>query len=302
LLAVGGGTAIYETQQNPTTDGPVELRARWIVGKKYELHSEVTQRGEIKSPGQPKPVEEGLNWTQDCNVSALKKLPAGGWQLELEFVNEAMDESQAGHNVSSFDSAQSRAVDAHNPWTILGALVGVRLGYFTDAVGKVQTVEGMSQLTDHIAAVGTPDQRNIFYQLFGGNQLKGYLSCGDWLPNRMMNVGESWSVKNDITNSLGTVTVTMKYTFKNWEPHGDHKCAHYEGTGDVLSKSVSTASGSMVKIEKDALSEEFWFDPELGMITAGNENEDYIYKITTRTQTVTKEAHNKSHWTLVDAQ
>jgi RNA polymerase sigma factor (sigma-70 family) len=34
LLAVGGGTAIYVTQHNPAPGDPVEMRARWMAGRK----------------------------------------------------------------------------------------------------------------------------------------------------------------------------------------------------------------------------------------------------------------------------
>ena len=56
----------------------------------------------------------------------------------------------------------------------------------------------------------------------------------------------------------------------------------------------------MIKIEKGTLSEEFWFDPEPGMIVGGNENEDINFKITTRTQTMTKNTHNEILWTLAE--
>jgi len=298
LLAVGGGTAIYEAQQNPTAGDPVELRVKWMVGKKYESHGESNHSEIIKSPGQSQPVQSGYKWTQDLNISALKELPAGGWQLELEFVNEAMDASQGGHEVFSFDSAQSQAVDPHKPLTILGAVIGARLEYFTDVDGRVQKIEGVDKLTNHIDAVGTAEQRQDFNELFSGDALKSYLSCGDWLPNRMMKPGESWSAENDDHNVIGVLAVNVKYTFKNWEQHGDRRCAHILGTGNVTSKSVSTASGKLVKIEKATISEECWFDPELGIFVGGYENQDGIFKITTRTQTITDEMHNKSRWTL----
>ncbi len=298
LLAAGGGAAIYETQQNPAPGAPAELRVAWEVGKKSRLHAELEQSSETKLPDRPQPVEGGLKWTQDVNISTLKELPAGGWQLELEFVNEALDESQAGHKVYSFDSAQGQGTNAHNPLAILNALIGARLDYITDADGKVQTVEGMDQLTKHITAIGTPQQRQVFYGLFGGDQLKNYLSVGDWMPNRMVKVGESWPTKKDVVDSAGILTIEMKFTFKNWEQGGDRKYAHIVGTGNISSKSVSTASGAMVKIEKGKISEEFLFDPDPGMIVGGKEDEDLILKITTRTETMTKEEHNKSWWTL----
>ncbi len=58
----------------------------------------------------------------------------------------------------------------------------------------------------------------------------------------------------------------------------------------------------MVKIEKGKISEEFLFDPDPGVLVSGSENEDLVLRITTRTDTGTKEEHNKSQWTLTDAQ
>ena len=263
---------------------------------------ELNQSAETKSPDQSQPVKEGLKWTQDFNISVLKELPEGGRQLELEFVNEAMDESQSGRSMLSFDSSQSPAGNTHNRLAILNAMVGARLEYFTDADGRVQTVEGVNELMNHITAVATPEQREVFIGMFGGDNLKNYLLFGDWMPNRMMNVGENWSVKKDVIDNIGVLTVNMKLTFKNWEQHGDHKCTHIEERGNISSKSVSTASGAMVKIEKGRISGDIWFDPELGMVVSGNDNEDLTLKITTRTQTMTKQTHNKSQWALADVQ
>jgi RNA polymerase sigma factor (sigma-70 family) len=304
LLAVGGGTAIYETQQNlqsVTTGSPADITGKWVAGKKYEFHAEVNHSAKTKSPGQSPPMEEGWKWTQDFNASPLKQFPEGGWQVELEFMNETMDASLAGSSTLSFDSAQSEAGTTNNPWVILGALVGVRLEYFTDAEGKVQMVEGMKELTNRIAAIGTQEQRKLFNDLFGGDKLKDYLAIADWMPNRIVKVGESWSVKTDVANPIGMLVVNKKFTFKNWEQHGDHKCAHIEGTGSISSKSVSTASGAMVKIESGKISDEIWFDPEFGMLAEVQNNEDYIVKITTRTQTMMNETHDKTRLMLVEA-
>lgn len=97
------------------------------------------------------------------------------------------------------------------------------------------------------------------------------------------------------------LTANMKFTFKNWEQHGGRNCAHIGGMGNVSSKGVLTAAGATVKIDKGNVAEDFWFDPELGMV-AGNENDDFILKITTRWQTMSEEEHYKSHWTVAEAQ
>jgi len=302
LLVGGGGAAIYATHQNsPKGTGiPVEMRIKWMVGKKYLLHMELNQSATVKPPNHSQPAEQELKWTQDFNVSVLKELQNGGRELELEFTQEAIDFSKGGHAISSFDSAQSSTVDAHNPFAILGAMVGARFEYFTDADGKVQTVAGVNELTDHIAAVGTREQQEVFKEMFSGDDFKNWLSLGDWLPNRAVSAGQSWSVKKDVANAIGVLTVDIKFTFKSWEQHGGRKCAHIEQTGDSSSKSVSKASGMAVKIDQGKISGEFWYDPELGMVVDGNNNEDLILKITTRTQTLTKQTKNRSRITLME--
>lgn len=306
LVAIGGGAAIYEARQKEaasvSTDRPAEIRIKWVVGKKYEFHWELNQSSETKSPNQSQPVAEGLKWTQDCNLSALKELPDGGRQLELEFVKEAMEESQGGHTVLSFDSAQDPAGNKHNRLAILSAIIGARLEFFINADGKLQRVDGAKELANHIAAVGTPQQQQVFNGTFGEDNLKNYLSFEDMMPNRMVNIGESWSLKKDIVDSIGVLTEETKFTFKKWEQYGGRKCAHIEEMGSLSSKTVSTASGAMVKIEKGKFSGDTWFDPEAGMIVGGHENEDLIFKITTRTQTMTKQTHDKMQWALLNVQ
>ncbi len=74
LLAVGGGTAIYETHNShvESPGGPVEIKVNWAVGKKYEWRMEMNQTSEKKRPGQPQPARQAVKWTQDINTSVLK--------------------------------------------------------------------------------------------------------------------------------------------------------------------------------------------------------------------------------------
>jgi len=122
------------------------------------------------------------------------------------------------------------------------------------------------------------------------------------MPNRIINVGESWSSKKDVTSAIGVLTVDMKYTFKNWEQHGDRKCAHIEAVGDISTKSISNASGAVVEIEKGKISGDIWFDPELGMIVEVNNNQNMTMKVTTQARTMTPQMTQKIRMTLVDVQ
>jgi hypothetical protein len=302
-VATPSGNVADSSETSAATDSPAEMKIKWTVGKKYVMRMEFNQGTETTLPNQPQPMKSEVNLAQDFDFSALKALDNGGRQLELAFVDETMDVSQGDRKVLSFDSAQNPAQDTNSPVApMLRLMIGTRLQYFTDANGSVQKVEGMDDLMNQVAATAKPQQQAMFKQMFSEDTLKRYGSFADMMPNRMVNVGESWSVKKDVTSAAGTLTVDMTYTFKNWEQHGDRKCAHIEMAGDISTKSTSNASGAVIEIEKGKISGGVWFDPELGMIVETDSDQNITMKVTTRTQTMTPQMTQKIRLTLVDVQ
>ena len=287
-----------------TPDGPVELKIKWAAGKKYSMRLEFNQGTEMNAPGQPEPVKQEVKMAQDFTFTAVNQLDNGGWQLELEFEQESMDVLQGGRSVLNFDTTQSPDMDTNNPVApIMRAMVGARIQYFIDASGKVEKLGGVAELLNHIVATTKPRQQAMFKQMFSEDTLKQYGSFSETLPNRLVNIGESWSVKRDIGSAIGTLTVDMNYTFKNWELHGDRQCAHIVDTGNIYSKSVSAAmTGAAVEVESGKTSGDVWFDPELGMIVDVNTDQDMTMKITTRTATFRQQLNQKIRMKLVDVE
>lgn len=308
LLAAGGGTAVYEALQPSRADadhsetpptamgGPADMRINWMVGKKYSLRMEVNQQTETKMPSQPQPAKSGLDATENFDISAVSKLDNGGCQLELEFGNVTMNVQSGGQTLLNLDSAQS-SPGTQNP---AAAIVGVRLEYFTDPAGKVERVEGRDQLMKRIAGDAKSRTESIFSQLFTEDQLKMTASFGDMMPNRLVNVGESWSKKEDIATSIGTVTIEMKFTFKDCERHDDYNCAHIEETGRLTSKSVSTQAGAAIEIEKSKIFADIWFAPALGMVVDVVNHQSKTLKVTTQAQTVEPEQTQTTRLMLLD--
>jgi hypothetical protein len=282
---------------------PVAMKITWTVGKKYSMHMELAQSTRTDVPSLPQPVTQEMKLAQDFDISALKELDGGGRQLELTFEDETMNVSQGGRNLLNFDSTQSPVQDTNNPVAaILRAMIGAHIQYFTDANGKVEKMEGVSELASRVAATGKPQEQAMFKQMFSEDTLKQYGSFADAMPDHTVNIGDNWTLKKDVTSTIGVLTLDMKYTFKNWEQHGDRRCAHVEATGDITTKSISTASGAAVEIKNGKISGEFWFDPALGMIVDMNNDENMPLKITTRAQTMTSQFSQKIRINLVDVQ
>lgn len=289
------------TATSVTSDKPVDMKIKWTVGRKYPMRIELTQSTTTAVPDQPQPVVQEMSFSQGFDFSAVKELENGGRQLELKFDTETMTVSQGGNTVVSFDSLQSPAQDANNPVApVLRAMIGARIQYFTDTNGKVERMEGVNELAQRVAATGKPQAQASFQQMFSEDTLKRYGSFADSLPGHTVNIGDTWPFQEDVSTSIGVLTVDVKYTFKNWEQHGDRQCAHVDATGDISTKTISTANGMVVEIKKGRITGEFWFDPVLGMIVEANNNQDLALKITTRQQTMSTQFNQKVRMALVD--
>jgi hypothetical protein len=286
------------------TDGPVDMKIKWVAGKTFAMRMEMNMDTEMKVPNQPDPVKQNIKLTQNFNLGGIKKLDNGGWELQLEFENETLEVLLGGRSVLTFDSNENPAQETNNPVApILRAMVGAQLQYYTDASGKVEKMGGVDDLMKRITAAGTERQRGMFQQMFSEDTLKRYGSFSEALPNRIVNIGESWSQKNDIVSTIGTLTMDMNYTFKNWEQHGDRKCAHVEAAGTIATKTVTAANvGAAVEVQNGKITGDFWFDPELGMIVDVHNTQDMTLKITTRTQNLSQQLSQKIRLSLVDVQ
>jgi len=302
--APSGGSSDSSAAAVAASDSPVDMKIKWATGKTFAMRMEMNMDTEMKVPNQPDPVKQNIKMTQSFNLGALKKLDNGGWELQLEFENQTMDVAMGGHSVMSFDSSENPAQETNNPVApILRAMVGAQLQYFTDASGKVEKMGGVDDLMKRIAANGTAQQRGMFQQMFSDDTLKRYGSFSEALPNRIVNIGDSWPQKNDIISPIGTLTMDMNYTFKNWEQHGDRKCAHVDAAGTIVTKTVSAANvGAAVEVQNGKITGEFWFDPELGMIVDVRNNQDMTLKITTRNQNLSQQLSQKVRVSLVDVQ
>ena len=300
--SAGSATAASATA-TATSDQSLEMKIKWAVGKDYPMHMQMDQITKTDVPGQPQPFVQKMNIGQDFDFSAVKQLDNGGWQLQLKFDSETMDMAQGDHNVISFNSAQSSDQDGNNPAApIMRAMIGARIQYFTDANGKVERVEGVDELKSHIAASGQPQNQAILNQMINADAFKQYGSFADAMPDHRVAIGDDWTLNKDVSTFIGVLTVNLKYTFKNWEQHGDRNCARVEAEGSISTKSVSTATGMAVEITKGTITGEFWYDPTQGMIVEADNEQNLSLKITTRQQTMTSQFNQKTRVTLLPGQ
>jgi len=283
------GNSADATTAGAASEGPVEMKIKWTVGKSFPMHMEMKQTTKTDVPNQPQPMVQVININQDFDFSALKQLDNGGWELELKFVSETMDISQGDRSVMSFNSAHSSDQDGNNPVApIMRGMIGARIHYFTDANGKVERVEGVDELKNRINASGQQNQA-MLNQMISEDSFKQYGSFADAMPNHAVAIGDSWTLEKDVTTFIGVLALDIKFTLKNWEQHDGQPCAHVAEEGKMSTKSISTATGMAVEITKGKITGEYWYDPAQGMIVEADNDQNMALKITTRAQTMTSQ-------------
>ena len=267
---VGGGAGAALTPPA----GPVELKVKWTVGRKYDFRMESTETMAGEMPGYLQPTKQIMHRSQDLTVSVLKELGNGGRQLELTFVAQKADMFQGDRKSMSFDSAQDPSRDSLNSAaSMLRKMVGGRLQYLTDENGKVEKMEGFEPLLAR--AAGTNRQaRGLFQQIFNQEELKRYAEFAEGMPGRPVKPGDTWPVQGEMGTPGGPVSWNLKNTFKEWAQRSDHTCVRMQFSGDLSLKSDPAGGPGGFKLENGKISGESWFDPELGMVVdlAGEES------------------------------
>ncbi len=297
-----GNTATADSPSAVASADSAEMKIKWPIGKKYAMQMDLAQTVTTKVPNLPEPVKQLVNMTQGFDISAVKELPNGGRELDLEFKGLTITVHQGENQVMSFDSAQSAAQDADNPIApLLHKMIGAHIRYLTDADGKVEKVEGTDELLNRIGYNPKSQTHAMFKQMFGEDTLRQYGSFGEMMPNRVVKVGDGWVVKREFPTAAGNLAVDMKFTFKGWEQQGNHKCARIETHGSMSSASGSSAGGSNVRIDDGKTSGTIWFDPDLGMVVSQDMQQNMTLKVLAGGQTLTPKLDQKIHMAMVDS-
>lgn len=275
------------------------MKINWPLGQKYLMRMEVDQIVETHVPNQPQPVKQQVNLTQRFNLSALKALDNDGRQLELEFKDQKINVKQGELTVMSFDSRDNASTEGNPVAPLLTKMIGARIQYQTDAGGKVEKVEGVEELMTRIGFNRKSQQHAAFKDFVSEETLKRYGSLGEMMPNRVVKVGEDWSIKEQVPSTIGTLDIQMNYTFKKWEQRDDRRCALIKADG-VITPAPGPGGGSPVKVQKGTISGDIWFDPELGMVVGQNLDQNMTLDINAGGQKMTSDLKQQIRMAMED--
>jgi hypothetical protein len=300
------GHAASSASVAPTATGPADLSIKWQPGKKYDMEMVLDQT--VDRTLDEHPFHQELKLTQDYHYSVIKNLDNGGHQIELEFDRQGFGLAVNGKQIINFDSAQKTPDETNSAAVavaaVMRAMLGAPIDYTLGADGTVEKIDGVDSMASRIAAA-EPDQRRRapFQQLFDEDNLKQYGLLSKGLPDHPVNIGDSWSSSQDRNNPAGVMTMNSTYTFKGREQHKGHNCVHLLVTGDIKTKSTSSATtGATVKIENGTISGDMWFDPDLGISVDDASEEDLTLNITAQSTALTEHMKENAETSLVNVE
>jgi hypothetical protein len=267
-------TAAEPSAAVPSASGPVEMKLKWNVGKKYVQRMEMNQTMEMNLPDAPAPTKQEMKMVQIYTITVLRELAGGGRELDLEFTNLKMDSTMGEVSMMKFDSDQDAVLDAANPASpMLRKMIGAHIKYLTGADGKVEKVEGYEDLIARMSGTNQPQMQAMVRSMFSEDNLKEMFMQAQVLPDLPVNRGDSWPVKLEVNlGPMGIMNMDLNYTFRDWEQHESRRCTRLEYTGVLSLKSAASDSPVAMKMDNGRASGNTWFDPGLGMVvdTAGD--------------------------------
>jgi hypothetical protein len=244
--------------------GPVELKVKWAVGKKYLFHRTIGQDSQMSVSGQP--VEQVMNMDTDYSLSAQKELAGGGCDLGMEFLAQKFDSSLGGKRLVSFDSVADAANDEQKPEALmLRKIIGKGVDFEVDTNGRVQKVVGVDELMDALGA--NSPQGMMIKAIYNEDTLKQYAEFSRGLPDHPVQAGDTWPMKLDMPmGSMGIIALDLTYTFKSWAQHDNRQCVQLYFTGSISAKADTNTGDMAFTIQNGKMSGTTWFDPAAGAV------------------------------------
>ena len=263
-----------------TPSGPVELKLKWPVSERVVMDMDMKQNMEIFMTNQPGSMKQDVTMGQKYGLTVLKETPAGGREVEMEFISARMAMEMGGRKLLDYDSTKKSAAGSPNPVAdMFGKSIGAKIQYFMDASNEVERIEGMDELENRLSSGRQADAGTQLFKssMFSKDHFKQMMSANHFMPPKAVQPGDSWPVKLSFEMSpLGTLVMDFNCTLKSWEMHGKRNCARIEFQGNIKSTPGANANptGMSMSILNSNTSGVSWFDPELGITIDMTMNQD----------------------------
>jgi hypothetical protein len=266
--------AVLLTCARPTVTSAqsVEIKQRWIAGKKYFQTVQTEQQSSFAVG--PQKMEQAMKMTMEISLAVRPHEDGQRKRLTLRYDRVAVQMKMNAQEMS-YDSAKSgEGTDPMGFGKTMGATVGKELIMLLNAKDEITEIENYEDFLKQLGSSPVPgmDPRQMYSREALSQMLKqGALLA---LPPQKVTPGTSWPFANEIIlPQIGKIGVSGTYTFKGLAERGGASCAEI-ATDANLSMDLSgpaepgaapnAAAQLKMKVTDGTLKGTVWFDPALG--------------------------------------
>ena len=279
----------------------VELKIKWEAGKRYVIKDETITESTLKLPNQPEPTKSSITVSKDMALTILKDRAEGGQEIEVEFIGNRVENKMGDKVVASFNSSDDPKTDRTNMLAKLQRkVVGGKFTMVTDASGRVEKVEGVSNLVRKITLGLDKNSATMMKAQFNEDAIKKMGFGEDGLPKQAVSPGDSWTNQFDVALMGGMVAkFTMQSSLKGYEERDKKRCAIIKTTGTAQISAGTTPQAAAVSFENTKLEGETVLDVEKQQIISASNEFRMDMKVTSGGQQNVLPMHTKESKVLV---
>jgi hypothetical protein len=248
---------------------PVELKQRWISGKRYYQTLRTDQASKVALGDQR--MDQSTAVTLELSLTVNPQKAGEPKHMTIRYERTAVDLDINGQKLG-YDSANPGAnTDPLGLSKTIGATVGKELKLVLNDKDEVTSIENYDDFIKSLPPSPVPGLDPA--KMYSREALTEMLQQGGLysMPGKPVAPGDTWPFKMQLElPGLGKVTVSGSYTFKGMTDHNGTICAEIAASGTLslaladsgdkdspLASLGASVTGGTVKGT-------IWFDPQLG--------------------------------------
>jgi hypothetical protein len=249
---------------------PVELKQRWLPGKKYYQTLRTHQTSKV-ALGDEK-LDQSTSVTLDLSLTVDRQKAGEPKRMTIRYERAAV-ELNINDQKLGYDSANPGAnTDPLGLSKTIGATVGKELKLVLDDKDQVTNIENYDDFIKSLPPSQVPGMDPA--KMYSRSALTEMLQQGGLysMPGKPVSPGDTWPFNLQLElPGLGKVSVNGNYTFKGMTDHNGTICAEIVASGtltlvlaDVAAKGDSELAALGAAVTGGTVKGSVWFDPQLG--------------------------------------
>jgi Family of unknown function (DUF6263) len=267
-------TALVLFTQTLLAADAIDLKQRWIVGKKYDRTMESTHSSTLTIAGQT--IETSVATTMEVSEAVRAQQDGKSKRITMKYERVAMDMSMGGQKISFDSSKPDQGNDPLGLAKTMGSVAGKELQVLLSENDEITGIENYDEFVKQLGASPVPgmDMSKMFSKEAVTQMMKG--GGLQAMPGHPVKPGDSWPFSTTIDlQQIGKISLKGTYTLKGVADHDGVQCAEIAAdaaismdmTGADAARPAAPALAALgMKVEGGSMKGTLWFDPKLGFV------------------------------------